>query len=330
MRARFIVGFVAVAAMVLVSALPAGASLPGAIFTTSGDCSGVNVNLFDAKGDVFLDGGPKGPSGSGLVDGSYFMKVTAPNGTVLGQSVGAAIHVTNGEFDECYSLFDLTSFADTPNAGGEYKVWVSPDPSFPNSLSKTDHFKVLADPKLPVPTVSTQVIDDRTRAEITEQVASVTEGDTFTVHDVATVAGTGPIPIGEVTFDLYANGVCDPTDGVLTSETVSLTGGTASSGSSLSVPLGEPAELEYSYQASYGGDEAHTATLAECEPFFVAIVAGEATPPTVDPDVVGTTTELAFTGGGRAWLAAFGFALVVAGGGLLALTRRRERFGARV
>ena len=329
MRARFVVGVMAVVAVVLVSALPAGANLPGAIFTTDGGCTGVNVNLFGAKADVFLDGGPKGASGSGLPDGSYFVKVTAPNGALLGQSAGATIHVTNGEFDECYSLFDLTSFADTPNAGGEYKVWISPDPTFPNSLSKTDNFKVLANPKLPVPTVSTQVIDDRTGAEITDQVASATEGDTFTVHDVATVSGTGPIPVGDVTFDLYANGVCDPTGGVLTSETVSLTGGTASSSSSVSVPLGEPAELEYSYQASYGGDEAHTATLAECEPFFVAIVAAEVTTPVVDPGV-GATTELAFTGGGRAWLAALGFALVVAGGGLLALTRRRERVGVRL
>ena len=330
MRARFIVGFVAVAVMVLVSALPAGANLPGAIFTTSGDCSGVNVNLFDAKSDVFLDGGPKGPSGSGLVDGSYFVKVTAPNGTVLGQSAGAAIHVTNGEFDECYSLFDLTSFADTPNAGGEYKVWISPDPTFPNSLSKTDNFKVLADPPLPVPTVSTQVIDDRTGGDITDQVASVTEGDTLTVHDAASVVGTGPVPTGDVTFDLYANGVCDPQGGVLSSETISLTDGTAASGTSVAVPLADPVELEYSYQASYGGDQAYSATLAECEPFFVAVVAADVTTPVVDPGGAGTTTELAFTGGGRAWLAALGFALLVAGGGLLALTRRRERFGVRL
>ncbi|MBA3650140.1 MAG: hypothetical protein H0W66_01335 [Chthoniobacterales bacterium] len=34
------------------------APLPGAIFTTDITCSGVNLNIYGAKADVYLDGGP--------------------------------------------------------------------------------------------------------------------------------------------------------------------------------------------------------------------------------------------------------------------------------
>ena len=38
----------------------------------------------------------------------------------------------------------------TTNPGGEYKVWVSNDPNFTNSSTKTDNFKVKATPPPPV------------------------------------------------------------------------------------------------------------------------------------------------------------------------------------
>lgn len=129
----------------------------GAIYTTDSTCSGVNVNIFTAKADVYLDGGPQG-GGSGLPDGSYYVKVTEPNGTLLGSSVSPPAPsstqpfvVTGGE-GNCIQLSAVLykasdgslGYDTTTNGGGEYKVWVSMDPTFPNNGSKTDNFKVRA------------------------------------------------------------------------------------------------------------------------------------------------------------------------------------------
>jgi len=136
---------------------PAQAQVSGAIFTTDAGCTGVDLNIYTAKTDVYLNGGPTHPGAASLPDGSYYVKVTAPDGTPLGSSVGAAIPtpvvVSGGVFSPCLQLSSalltasgtpVTGYDDTPNAGGEYKVWVSQDPSFPNSASKTDNFKVRA------------------------------------------------------------------------------------------------------------------------------------------------------------------------------------------
>jgi len=139
--------------MLATAVVPAiAAGLTGAIYTTNATCGGVNVNLFNSKQDVYLDGGPAG-NGSGLPDGFYSLQVTAPGGTVLGTSVGSAapapIKVVGGKFSQCYKIWDIVyngvnqGYLDTTNAGGEYKVWVSQDITFPESLSKTDNFKVL-------------------------------------------------------------------------------------------------------------------------------------------------------------------------------------------
>jgi hypothetical protein len=60
--------------------------LAGAIFTTLEDGIRVNANLYDAKIDVYLDGGP-GPNApqhaAGLPDGNYFFQVTDPSGKTL-------------------------------------------------------------------------------------------------------------------------------------------------------------------------------------------------------------------------------------------------------
>lgn len=124
----------------------------GAIFTTNSDCSGVNLNIYGDKGDVYLDGGPAHPGAAGLPDGFYCVQVTEPDGTVLGRSAEGAVHVTNGEFDSCYQLsailntkssgFMTPGYDDTTNAGGEYKAWVSTDCMFVEANSKTDNFKV--------------------------------------------------------------------------------------------------------------------------------------------------------------------------------------------
>jgi hypothetical protein len=136
-------------------ALPAfAAPLSGAIFTTNSTCTGTNVNIFEDKDDVYLNGGPAHPGAAGLPDGNYYVKVTEPNGTLLGTSVGSAnqtpVHVTSGEFDLCYQLSAILikasdstpGYDDTGNSGGEYKVWVSTVDTFANDSSKTDNFKV--------------------------------------------------------------------------------------------------------------------------------------------------------------------------------------------
>src|SRR5438046_6758042 len=63
------------------------ASAPsGAIFTTLADGSEVNYNIYQAKEDVYLDGGP-GPgapqTAAGLDDGTYVFQVTDPSGKTL-------------------------------------------------------------------------------------------------------------------------------------------------------------------------------------------------------------------------------------------------------
>jgi hypothetical protein len=116
----------------------------GAIWTTTKDGSAVDFNIYDSKSDVFLNGGPRNANGgNSLVDGYYYVKVTDPSGNeLLGESDVAAITVVNGSFEKLYNLYELTNFGDTPNDGGEYKVWISKNPEFPNSESKTDNFKV--------------------------------------------------------------------------------------------------------------------------------------------------------------------------------------------
>ena len=128
----------------------------GAIFTTDVSCNGTNINIFMTQADVYLDGGPAHPGAAGLPDGSYYVQVTEPGGTLLGTSVGSAnptpVHVTDGSFDVCYQLSailikasDATpGYDDTTNGGGEYKVWVSQGSSFSGGDTKTDNFKIKA------------------------------------------------------------------------------------------------------------------------------------------------------------------------------------------
>jgi hypothetical protein len=131
------------------------APVTGAIFTTDAACTGTDLNIYGNKNDVYIDGGPQKQSGAaGLPDGDYYVKVTEPDGTLLGTSVGSGtptpVHVTGGEFDACYQLSvilikasDSTpGYDDTSNGGGEYKVWVSTISTFDNDQTKTDNFKV--------------------------------------------------------------------------------------------------------------------------------------------------------------------------------------------
>lgn len=138
---------VLLAAAGVVSAAPPAPPLTGAIYTTDSTCSGVDLNIFDDKGDVYLDGGPAG-GGPGLPDGNYWVKVTTPSGDLLGSSTSAIAVVSGGDFLSCYRLVDIlvkasdatAGYDDTTNSGGEYKLWVSPTADF--EKQKTDNFKV--------------------------------------------------------------------------------------------------------------------------------------------------------------------------------------------
>jgi hypothetical protein len=168
----------------LALAVPATASaqvppLSGAIFTTDVTGVPVNLNIYAAKEDVYLNGGPgiNAPDdAAGLPAGTYSFQVTSPSGkTLLStddvscrqftvdasgriQSVapgGACAHATGVDGEDLGITVQLFPFDDTPNPGGVYKVWVTPtellDCDAPGNKhcfvpgdSKTDNFKVRA------------------------------------------------------------------------------------------------------------------------------------------------------------------------------------------
>jgi hypothetical protein len=176
------------------AALPLGLSVTsaradapsGAIFTTVANGSEVNFNIYQSKEDVYLDGGP-GPgapqTAAGLDDGVYVFQVTDPSGKTLlstdpvqcrqftvsggiivstAPSPSGCAHVTGTDVDHNAITVQLMPYNDTPNPGGEYKVWATmvtdyacyPDLSqadctvkgskhgFVPGDSKTDNFKV--------------------------------------------------------------------------------------------------------------------------------------------------------------------------------------------
>jgi len=135
-------------------ASPAAANVPGAIFTTVADGTEVNFNIYAAKTDVYLNGGP-GPgapaTAAGLPDGVYVFMVTDPSGkNLLSQDIAACrlFTVSGGFITALATMAPCTSphitgvdaasnepggitvqlmpFADTPNNGGEYKAWATP------------------------------------------------------------------------------------------------------------------------------------------------------------------------------------------------------------
>ena len=175
---------VAGAACLLVLAVPANAAPPpvsGAIFTTDASGVPVNLNIYEAKEDVYLNGGPgiNAPDdAAGLPAGTYSFQVTDPSGktllstdavacrqfTVDASGViqdvtpsGACAHATGADGEDGGATVQLFPYNDTPNNGGVYKVWVTPtellDCTAPGNkhcfvprYSKTDNFKVRTGP----------------------------------------------------------------------------------------------------------------------------------------------------------------------------------------
>jgi hypothetical protein len=144
------------------------AQVTGAIFTTLVDGSSVNHNIYNAKQDVYLNGGPNSPNApctaAGLPNGDYYFQVTDPSGKVILSTDSLAqrkVRVQGGIITaylgnthqlgvgKCASkTVGLMPFNDTPNPGGEYKVWMQSIVGFNGfqpSKSKTDNFKAPGD-----------------------------------------------------------------------------------------------------------------------------------------------------------------------------------------
>ncbi|MGR9107385.1 MAG: hypothetical protein ACU843_10705 [Gammaproteobacteria bacterium] len=130
-----------------------------AIWTSLSNGAAVNFNIYAAKQDVYLNGGPGQGAGSnaqGLPDGTYVFQVTSPDGKVLlsqdpagcrlvqvigGVITGAATWQgdpgckhANGDVLPGGTPVQLSAppppgadddYADTPNNGGVYKVWLT-------------------------------------------------------------------------------------------------------------------------------------------------------------------------------------------------------------
>ncbi|MDR6414918.1 hypothetical protein [Pseudarthrobacter sulfonivorans] len=164
-------------------AVPATAAPPvqlsGAIFTTDSSGVPVNLNIYPSKESVYLNGGPgiNAPNdAAGLPAGTYSFQVTDPSGATLlstddvscrqftvdasgvitGVVDNSCEHATGADGEDGGATVQLFPYADTPNNGGVYKVWVSPtnllDCDAPGNkncfvprYSKVDNFKVVSD-----------------------------------------------------------------------------------------------------------------------------------------------------------------------------------------
>jgi hypothetical protein len=177
--------------LLLTMAGSASAQLSGAIFTTDASCTGVNLNHYETKRDVFVDGGPRHKGhATQLNDGSYCLQVIEPGGTVLGQSTAPVITVTGGSFATCYNVFNnvktassgftQVGFDTTTNPGGEYQLVIALSTDgktcdfSARNIIKSDNFKVRC-PDLNItcpPDVNVQCPKDVPAPDITKVVVS--------------------------------------------------------------------------------------------------------------------------------------------------------------
>lgn len=155
--------------------------LSGAIFTSDISGAPVNLNHYNDKQDVYLNGGPGDSApddAAGLPAGVYAFQVTDPSGKVLlssdavecrlvtvdesGRFVDVApsddtcAHNTGVDAEDGGITVQLFPYDDTPNNGGVYKVWLTPYDAlldedargtsfgFVPADSKVDNFKVKA------------------------------------------------------------------------------------------------------------------------------------------------------------------------------------------
>ncbi len=190
--------------------------LPGAIFTTLPDGSVVNGNIYSAKCDVALNGGPANPNSHHVPDGIYDVAVTDPSGkTVLGTGVGVVVISggagTFGPLSLC-SLVLPSPYETTPNHGGEYKAWLClAGQLFTNHDCKTDNFKVREEttpPASPSPTPTPTPIAGATGAPTPTPTSQPEETPTPTALGVSQTpvpppATEQPTPMPQPTIALH-------------------------------------------------------------------------------------------------------------------------------
>ncbi len=214
----------AMVAMVLFAAAAtiwAAGGFFGAIFTTLGDGTSVNHNLYESKDLVYLNGGPQNMNSAGLPDGTYYFQVTDPSGKTLLSSDDAVcrqVTVSNGVIaGPAQASIDLgcahapgllnpangsvpvqlIPYDDTPNQGGEYKVWLIEETAntsvnghvitFLDSESKTDNFKI------------------RSNNPITNQQFDLS-GTKYYDANFNGVEDPSEPPVGGVVIDIFLNG----------------------------------------------------------------------------------------------------------------------------
>jgi hypothetical protein len=134
--------------------------ITGSIKTTLQTCVVVNANVqYTKKTDVYLNGGG-GNLGPLQPAGDYYVRVTSPMGTVLGESrdeagnLVTAYTVTDGQPNPCEQVWSMVKqsdgnggyiqgYADTDNDGNVYQLEVCADAEFTESRCKYDNFKVV-------------------------------------------------------------------------------------------------------------------------------------------------------------------------------------------
>jgi len=123
----------------------------GTLFTANEDCADTTMALFDRPENVHITGGPTLSGPRGLPDGTYYVQVTAPDGTMLGTSGSdSPVTVTDGRFERCLRLVDVVDQASTGTSGfdsttdteGRYQVGISVDPEFATTLVFTSVFNL--------------------------------------------------------------------------------------------------------------------------------------------------------------------------------------------
>lgn len=140
-----------------------------------------------------------------------------------------------------------------PSTGMSYKAYYQGDGNYSPAMGVCEP---LVASKL-IPTVTTD-IHDVTHTIVTSVVTGTT------VHDKATVSGSGPTPTGTVDFTWYTNNTCTPA-GVAAGTGIALVSGVAHPSSS----EGPLAVGAYSFKAHYSGDSTYLAGDAACEPLAV-------------------------------------------------------------
>jgi hypothetical protein len=234
----------AVMSIMLISAMPAAAgNISGAIFTSLGDGTGVNVNLYDDKCGVFLNGGPppNAPCGgpAGLPDGCYVFQVTAPPGggqfeTLLSDDPIAKrfVKVSGGLFAQddgtcAAAAAQLTNCGTygTPEvctATGSF-VGVSPDLGHDAGVGKCGNISARLMPYLNTPNkggvykvYATRVSDYDNTCSATGAVFGFVHANSKTDNFRVKPSGPPPPQQGEIDVlkfcDANANGILDPAE----------------------------------------------------------------------------------------------------------------------